>query len=143
MIWLTAWITALVSAMWIWFASILPTFLICAVGPILTFRILHIIWLKLSRMFNPDRDKWVEVFKYETDWKWDEPYIKFHYWQWNRSFYQDWWDVIYKETYDKKTWYSYSRKLAKWEKIPFWSYVEAIRDEKYKYRNKNYHLLEN
>lgn len=77
MLGLTAWITALVGAFWIGLTSILPTFLICAVGPILTFRILHIIWLKLSRMFNPSYDKWVKV--YDVSWMWAKRYERWDF----------------------------------------------------------------
>lgn len=86
MLGLTAWISALVGAFWIGFASILPTFLICAVGPILTFRILHIIWLKLSKMFNPSYDKWVEVFDYNWSWKKSKNWKYYYSVAWNKFF---------------------------------------------------------
>lgn len=86
MLGLTAWISALVGAFWIGLTSILPTFLLCAVGPILTFRILHIIWLKLSRMFNPSYDKWVEVFDYNWSWKKSKNWKYYYSVAWNKFF---------------------------------------------------------
>lgn len=73
MVWLTAWISAIVGAMWTWFASVMPILLIALCGPLAMLNFLHYIWAKLNWIWNPTKSRydvlpWVDVYDLSKRW---------------------------------------------------------------------------
>ena len=66
MIGLTAWISAMVGAMGVWFTSVMPLLLLALCWPLAMLNFLHYIWAKLNGLWNPSRDKWVQVYDIST-----------------------------------------------------------------------------
>lgn len=82
MIGLTAWISAMVGAMGVWFTSVMPLLLLALCGPLAMLNFLHYIWAKLNGLWNPSRDKWVQVYDIST-YPWT---YAMHIDDWHRAF---------------------------------------------------------
>ena len=63
MIWLTAWLTLLVSALGSTLVLRLPVIILATLWPAFTFSFFHWVWAKLNRMVWFKKEKGVEVFE--------------------------------------------------------------------------------
>lgn len=63
MIWLTAWLTLLVSALGSTLVLRLPVIILATLWPQFTFSFFHWVWAKMNNMVWFKKDKWVEVFE--------------------------------------------------------------------------------
>lgn len=77
MIWLTAWLTALVGAFWTGFMAVMPVLMIAFLWPAMTFSFLHKLWQWLNEIVDPsskskyDRLPWVDVYDLsKRQWEW-------------------------------------------------------------------------
>lgn len=151
MIGLTAWLSALVGAFWTGFTALMPTIMICALWPAMTFSFLHKLWEYLQKCFLRSKtkddsseywelypvmrdkskdwiDDWTEVFwdiKERTSKNWRRYYEV----NWDKFFINDsWWDYVI--PYD---WLPYSTDEAMmsddvWEKVQLHeSYIDDRR----------------
>lgn len=89
MIGLTAWISAMVGAMGVWFTSVMPLLLLALCWPLAMLNFLHYIWAKLNGLWNPNRDRNTEVF-YSVNEKESKNGRIYYESNWDKFFHKPW-----------------------------------------------------